>query len=674
MKQLFLLLIFIFSWNISPAQKRFNNKELAKIGNQTITVGDFLALYKKNNKEVKDTISVEDNLKLYVNFRLKVLEAEKLGLDTLTSFKKELKSYRKQLAKPYFTDKKVVNELAKQAWQRMQYDVRASHILVKLPVNPTPEDTLKAWNKIQKIRTEIINGKNFGIAAQEYSDDASARDQKVISGKRRGKKGNHGDLGYFTVFSMVYPFENAAYNTPVGKISKPIRTRYGYHILKITDKKPALGVAEVEHIFVALPAGSNTKDSLQKSKKIHYIYNQIIKGMSFEEAARKYSEDKGSALLGGKLPRFTSDRIVPQFVETIDTLKRGEISKPFQTIYGFHIIRLIKRTRPGNFKTEEPKIYERIKSGNRITIEKQAVIKRLKKENDLKINKSNTSNFISNLASEIKKGKAPEYLKTLVPKTLFTLGKKDKETITTKEFGKYFLENKNNLHGKNTVIALNNLLNKFIDYKLFNYEDKHLEEKNPEFKELMKEYHDGILLFNITDKMVWSKASSDSAGLKNFYNGHKENYVQPKRIQVITFTFPKNVLSSLEKEISNKITGDTLVAIIKRLNTTASSMIKIDTGTFIKGENKILKHIDWKKRSWSGPMSLNDNTDVFVYIKNIFPKSIKTYNQALGEIISDYQDQLDREWIKQLKEHYEVQINQKTFRKLKRKLSHNKKP
>jgi len=326
-------------------------------------------------------------------------------MDTAASFIKELKGYRKQLARPYFVDERMTDSMVKEAYNRMKYDVRVSHILIRVSPDAAPADTLKAWNKINKIRLEIISGLNFGVAAAKYSEDPSARDQKAIPGKQRGHRGNRGDLGYFTVFNMVYPFETVAYTTPVDSISKPVRTRYGYHLIKVTDRRPAMGVAKVEHIFVALKPGFTPADSVVKAKKIQNIYAKIKGGMSFEEAAKKYSEDRGSANRGGKLPRFSSGRIVPQFVEQVDKLKPGGISMPFQTIYGFHIIKLLSRKPPGSFDEEQSGIEEQVARGQRAEKSKEAVLAKIKKDNDLRIYQDAKAAIIHAVDSSVLTGK-----------------------------------------------------------------------------------------------------------------------------------------------------------------------------------------------------------------------------------------------------------------------------
>ncbi|UBM63205.1 peptidylprolyl isomerase [Candidatus Sulfidibacterium hydrothermale] len=646
------------------AQKSLLRKELINIDGQKVTAGDFLKMYEKNGTEGNDTTSLSNYLQLYINFRLKVLEAEKRGMDTLPGFKKELNSYRKQLARPYFTDKQVTDSLVKQAYQRLQYDIRASHILVRVSPNASPADTLKAWKKINHIRSEIIHGMDFEQAAVKYSEDPSARDIKAIPGKQRGRRGNHGDLGYFTVFNMVYPFEEAAYNTPVDSVSKPIRTRFGYHLIKVTDKRPAMGVAEVEHIFVALKPGYTKADSLAKAEKIQKIYQKIKAGMPFEEAARKYSEDRGSAGNGGKLPRFSSSRIVPQFVEQIDSLKPGQISKPFQTIYGFHIIKLLDRKRPGSFKQEEPRLKEQVARDQRARKSKEAVLAKIKKEHHLRVYQDAKAAIFQAIDTTVLSGHfKTENLKGNWNHALMEIGEKEPTVYVQEDFARFVEKNQHKGHYTNKAIMLDHLFKQFVDQNCLDYENQHLEDFYPDFKALMQEYHDGILLFNLMDQMVWTKAMKDTTGLKKYYTQHREKYKHGTEAAAYLFSFQKNELSRMDSIFKQYPDPEDLIHNLKKLKIKRQTL-KIDSGTFQHGDNRILDTIPWKP-GYSKPIFSDVDNRVFVvYIKEIISPGLMSFDQAKGLVASDYQDLLEKNWVTQLRAKYPVKVNEKVLNKL----------
>ncbi len=664
MRKVWFFAAFIFFTANVHAQESLMRKELLNIDGQKVTAGEFLQGYNKNGAEGEDTTSLQDYLQLYINFRLKVLEAEKLKMDTIPAFKRELKGYRKQLARPYFVDERITDSLVKEAYNRMRFDVRASHILIRVSPDASPVDTLKAWNKISKIRSEIMNGLDFGVAAVKYSEDPSARDKKAIPGKQRGHRGNRGDLGYFTVFNMVYPFETAAYTTPVGSVSKPVRTRYGYHLIKVTDKRPAMGVADVEHIFVALKPGFTPADSAAKAKKIQNIYRKIKEGMPFEEAAKKYSEDRGSANNGGKLPKFSSGRIVPQFVEQVDKLKPGEISKPFQTIYGFHIIKLLSRKRPGSFDEEHSSLVEQVARDQRAEKSKEAVLVKIKKDNDLRIYQDAKAALINAVDSSVLDG---NFKADSLPGTwnhaLMEIGKTEPKVYTQQDFARYIQRHQHERSYHNKSLMLNHLFKGFVDDNCLQYENEHLEDFYPDFKALMSEYHDGILLFNLMDRLVWTKAMKDTVGLQSFYKGHRLKYKHGEEAEAIIFSCPKPFLKQMKTLLSQtKDMGHLLQAI--RKHQVKIKGLEADSGTFQKGDNGLPDSIAWIPGLSKSIPSGVENRVSMVFIKKIIPPGLMSFEQARGLVVSDYQDYLEKIWVQQLRKKYPVQVNEKVLNRL----------
>ena len=658
------LLILMLMFQVTQAQafKSLDKHTLITIGDEKIPVHEFLRVYEKNNtaEEQQKPDALKEYLDLYINFKLKVMEAEALKMDTLASFKKELSGYRKELAKPYFTDETVNEKLLKEAYDRMQYDIRASHILLMVDKNASPEDTLKAWNKINKIRQEIINGKDFAIAADEYSDDPSAKDMKEIPGKQAFRPGNHGDLGYFTVFNMVYPFETAAYNTPVGEISQPVRTQYGYHLVKVTDKKPAMGVAEVAHIFVRLRPNASENDVKRKTEKINNIYKKLQDSTSWEAAVTQYSEDKGSVTKGGRLSKFTCSRIVPEFVKAIDSLKPGEYSKPVRTMYGWHIIKLISTKKPGTFEEEKAGIEERLKKDERSQLSEKAVISKIKKDNGLKIfddAKSEIFNAIDTtvLTQNFKADSLPSTLN----KTILKLGK---VTKTQQDFARYVEKVQKKQVNIDKNVYLNQLFNQFVNNTCLEFKDKNLEKEYPEFADLMQEYHDGILLFNLSDKKVWSKAVQDTAGLKAFYEQNRVNYQWKPRAEATVYQISnKNDVDKALKIIKN---NDDDGKIAETLLQDSISSVKIIPGKFERGDNKYVDTVDWKPGFYKASTSDVEDLTVFVKIKKIIKPQAKTLEEARGLVTADYQTYLEKEWIKDLKQKYPVKVNEKVFNKI----------
>ena len=337
----------------------YAKKTLITIGDKEISAKEFMDTYEKNNvkTDVIDKKNVDEYLGLYIDFKLKVTEAEALKMDTVPSFVKELKNYRDQLAKPYFSNDDITEELVKEAYERIQYDMNAAHILIKCDAKAMPADTLAAYNKAMSVRERVLNGEDFGTVAVEMSDDPSARDMAEIPGVRRAYVGNRGELGYFSAFDMVYPFETGVYTTEVGEVSMPIRSDFGYHVIKVNSKTPALGVIRAAHIFLASnPNDPNAADSIL-SVKANNIYKELMTDQSkWSEFVKRYSEDKGTVTNNGVLSPFRVNQIVPEFITAVKNLEIGGISEPVKTNFGYHIIRLVATTPPSSFEAEKTKL------------------------------------------------------------------------------------------------------------------------------------------------------------------------------------------------------------------------------------------------------------------------------------------------------------------------------
>ncbi len=657
-KGLIFTLIIAFSANSTMAQKFFQKKALVTIGDEKISSDEFLKVYEKNNTEdnLYNEEAINDYLSLYINFKLKVLEAEALKMDTISSFIKELDGYRTQLAKPYFIDETVNEQLLDEAYNHLKKDIRASHILIMSNENAAPEDTLIAFNKITKIREEVILGKNFAEAAVEYSDDPSAKDREAIPNQQRFKPGNKGDLGYFTVFNMVYPFELAAYNTDTNQISPIVRTKYGYHVLKVTEIKDAMGSAEVAHIFVALRPEATTQDSLRKVEKINNIYSKIQDGMSFEAAVIEYSEDKGSVKNQGRLSKFSSNRVVPQFVEAVDVLEINDISEPISTAYGLHIIKLISIERPESFDEESAKLKERLTKDQRSRKSEDAVISKIKADNSFKTYPNDIAIVFAAIDSTVldKKFVADSLANMTNP-----VIKLKKQTYSQYEFAKFVQSNQSRQENIDKDVYLNQLFTQFEKESCLDFMDKNLENQYPEFKDLIQEYHDGILLFNLTDEKVWTKAVKDTIGLQNYFDNNRDNYTWDERVNATVYKLNDKSISDEVLIIINKYDSDGDIA--NEFNADSINSVQIIPDKYEKGDNKYIDTIEWKVGISDAIDSDVEELTVFVKINEVIPPQQKELDEARGLVTADYQTFLEKEWIEQLKEKYPVTINSKVL-------------
>jgi peptidyl-prolyl cis-trans isomerase SurA len=627
-----------------------NTNTLMTVGSDKVGKQEFENVFKKNNSKLAanpDEKTLREYLDLYINFKLKVLEAKSYGMDTAVSFRKELAGYRKQLAAPYLTDKEVTEQLINEAYDRSKKEIRASHILINCKEDASAKDTLAAYNKIMAIRKKILEKKeDFGKVAMESSEDPSA-------------KTNKGDLGFFSVFAMVYSFESACYKAKQGSITMPFRTKYGYHIVKVVDSRPAQGEVKVAHIMLRATAKLSKEDSLRNQNKINEVYKMLEGGQKFEELAKQYSEDKGSAKNGGILPVFGTGKMVPEFESEAFALKNvNDYSKPFATSYGWHIVKLIERKSLPTFDAAKADIKAKISRDSRADINKQSFIVKLKKEYKFTETPASLKKFYSKADSALALSafKKPE---TINPKDpIFTIGT---SVYTIADYADYLSQYQFNMLKDNMPKAKKEAYDNFVNKTLLDYEENKLDQKYPEFKTLMEEYRDGILLFELTDQKVWSAAVKDTAGLELFFEQNKVNYQWADRLDAKIYTCANEVIANdVRKLIKNKkISEDSL---LRRINKTNPLNLAIKSDKFEKGENAIIDGIVWKKSVT--PNIVANNTVVFVKVNAKLNAQTKALNEVRGTVTADYQNKLEKEWIGILKQKYPVQVDDTVFRTL----------
>lgn len=545
-----ILLSFFFLLNVQ-AQKQ-NKQVLLKIDTEEITVDEFLKAYKKSNTNNIDnpTTSINDYLDLYINYRLKVVEAKSLKMDTITRLKEELDGYAIKLAEPYLYDQKSNDDLLNEAYQRLLIDVRASHILIACDENANPFDSLKAYQKIIDLKQRAINGESFEQLAAQYSDDLSARDQTDDQGQII-KKGNAGDLGYFSVFDMVYPFENAAYETSPGSISDPVRTRFGYHIIKTTDTHKALGKVTVAHLFLA-DNFENKEDNSQKYK-IFDLYRRLQHGENFEKLVSDYSEDRTTKMKNGILPTFGANQMVPSFYLTIFSVDSiGGYSKPIQTPYGWHIIKLIKRESYGSFEDEKITLTNELMKDSRSLISKTAKLNHFKNELGLKLFSKAKDELFTVIDSSLLIGNWELSKAKGLNQNLLKIGKQYK---TQFDFAEYINKNQVYNSSHNLISLYEKLYNDFVNMICEQYFYHHLTDTQPEYRNMMEEYSDGVLLFELMEEKIWKKSMSDEKELNEFFKNNQTKYSNSEFKEVKGFVisdYQKYLEDNWIKELKNK--------------------------------------------------------------------------------------------------------------------------
>ena len=580
MKKLIITLLALaglFTGNLNAQNK---SDILVKIGNKDITTGEFLNTYSKNNNINTATENdLRDYLDLFINFKMKVMEGEEMQMDTSRQFKLELQSYKKQSSQQYLVDKEVTESLVNEAISRAKVNVRASHILVNCPEKATGKDTVAAYNKAISLRNEILSGKiTFADAAFRSSDDPSARDM-VNPQNGRLHYGNKGDLGYFTVFDLIYPFETAAYNTKVGDISMPVRTRFGYHLIYVTDRIDAVQEITIAQIFVADTLARLGQQSAETAKKLKDIQNALAAGTSFEEAVKQYSDDRTTDN-GGLQEPFAPNRRQGDFVKAILSLQPEQISQPIASQNGWHIVKLVE-TKP--VVLDDDALYtlrNRISRDDRSHKSKDSFIAKLKKEYNY--NESGRAKamkfFLKNMPAEffqmkeVKLQNAPG-IEKLKPMCTYS-----DQQVSAEEFAKYFDRFKGmRLKPDEFAGFLDERFENYVQEKMTRYERDRLEEKYPEFQSLVQEFHDGMVLYEINTKKVWTAATTDTVGLEQFYEANKEKYIDPAtaepskldEIRAIVITdfqeyIDKQWIEELKKKYNPTINQKAFEAILKK--------------------------------------------------------------------------------------------------------------
>jgi peptidyl-prolyl cis-trans isomerase SurA len=635
------VLSFIVACFYCPAFAQDKNATVLTVDGEPTSLEEFENIFRKNNRDSAITAqSLDEYMELFINFKLKVKEAREAGLDTVKKFKTELDGYRAQLARPYLTDSDKLNDLMREAYQNQTQEVRAMHILIKADANATPADTLKAYNKAMAIRERLTKGEDFASLAKAVSEDPSAKE-------------NGGDLGYFTAFQMVYPFEKAAYSTKVGDVSMPVRTRYGYHLIKVVDKRSARGEIHVAHIVVK--PKSETDGEVNAQTKINEIYQKILSGEStFEDLASKFSDDQTSAKKGGDLAWFGTGKMVIEFEDAAFSLKNnGDVSQPFKTAFGWHIVKRLDYKPLPSYESMEKELKNKVSKDSRAEQTKKSFVDKLKKEYAYTIDEAELAKLVEKADSNAFEGKLYVNKKSLDKPLISMTG----FTYTVNDFNEHMRTKGRSKPTMSPADFVKTSAYKLGEDKLLQLEDARLEEKHTAFRLLMKEYREGILLFEMTDQMVWSKAVKDTAGLAAYYEANKENFKWPERANVIIYTCSSADIAKKARKMLNADKDKSTIA--GELNQESQLNLQVQEGVYMLEDNMLLSKIPWKV-GISDDIADNGQI-VIVQFKEIIPPTVKKLDEARGMITSEYQTYLEQQWIAEMRTEHKYKVNQEVL-------------
>ncbi len=663
----------------SEFMKEFN----ANVGNQLAE--------KKGVTETEKRLALEEYAELYALFRAKERDALAQGFDTMARLRKELNQYRKELAAPYLTDSTVMERLLAEAYERNHTSLRAAHLLIPVQKDATPDDTLRAYNYIMALRKRIVeDGEDFHAVTSEvlhrFNPQAPSRPEE-------------GDLGYFSVFNMVYPFENAAYALKVGEVSMPVRTQYGYHLIKLLDRVEGLyGEVTMAHIWL------HSKDSNERALDINKIYQQLQNGVSFERLARQ-SDDRTTAEEGGVLANATLTQLPPEYIHAIVNMKEGEFSKPFFTQYGWHIVKLIKRDTLPPLKNLEGYYKQKMTRDQRGTASRTTFAADCRRKYG--IVDCTTTPVEQPKATKAKKGKKKasaepvkmmatlDYLIAHVSDSVITGQWRFKDSIfkdttplvitpakryTALDVAHYIKKNQKRINVVAIDYYVRGKYTEFLDSVSIDYADSQLENENEEFAELVNEYRRGLMIFNYNDRMIWSAALRDTAGFVQFYNRESRTKNLNNPDDSIYFFHPRARVTMLSVANSDALAAEKARQVVEkaRLKSKGSSemkallmkninrkkypsddLVEVSVDLVEQTRQKLLEANQWQEGTYIQPQQKGYR---IVAVEEILPRSLKDLRSARGYYLNGYQNELEKRLNEQLKAKYNVKIHRDVLR------------
>lgn len=614
-------------------------------GKNAVPKDEFVRAFNKNPNVTTDRkAALKEYLDMYINFKLKVQAAYDEGLEKDPTQQYEMDNFRRQIADNIINEQANVKELVKQAFERSQKEILLSQIFI--PTVPG-EDSMQQYQKIQEAYKALKEGKNFETACQEYSTDEDTRK-------------SNGDLGYVTAFTLPYEFENVIYGLKPNEFSSPYKSKIGYHIFKNVSERKSLGSRRVAQILIAMPPGSSEEEKVLAQKKADSVYQLIKDGQNFGKIAAAVSNDLSSNNNNGELPEFTTGTYSPDFEQAAFGLKNtGDVSKPFQTAHGFHIIKLLEAKSAASDITDAATfatVQEKVIKDNRMDQAKKALIGKILTQIKYKPATFKSKDLFAYTDSVLEEKKAT-VIGVNGKTVIFSFAKKN---ITGEDWTTYVKSIKN---GSETFSPdYNQLLKQYTNVAAEEYYRDHLGDYNADYAKQVQEFKEANLLFAIMEKKVWGTANMDSTGLKAYYNTHKEKYIWPASADALIITannqqLSDSLLKKLKLDINNwrDITGK------------FESDVIADSGRYELSQLPVVDRTNFTKGLFTAPTkNANDGSYSFNYIVNIYKEpSQRSFDDSRGMVISDYQQVLEEKWITELRKKYTVAVNEAVFQTIK---------
>ena len=647
-----ILSVFLLAFLFAATAFSQNKKDiLLTIDDNPVYAKEFVRVYQKNLDLVQDESQkdIDGYLDLFIDYKLKIAEAKAQHLNEKADYKKELTQYRDQLSRNYLFEDQITEELAKEAYERGKEEIEASHILIQVGYDAMPQDTLAAYNKIKSIHDKAIKGADFDQLAKDFSEEPNAKETA-------------GHLGYFSVFGMVYPFETAAYNTKKGEVSDIIRSQFGYHILKVKDKRQRLPKIIVSHIMISENKGAKNFDP---EERINEIATMLKQGQSFESLAKEYSDDKSSGAKGGQLIPFTKGELrSPEFEDAAYNLKNpGDISGPVKSDFGWHIIRMDEVLTPESFEEQKIALEKRVSQGDRAKLVTYAVNKKIKDKYGFKTGADYIPYFDTYVTDTVLSRKwKMEPIPSNEDKTLFTIGN---QKVMFSDFAKYIeVRQKNSKPYQQKESLLVGFYDEFETNELKDYFRNQLEKENEDYAAILNEYRDGLLIFDVMEHNIWQKAKNDTIGLQTYFEKTNQNYKWEQRLDADVFSATSQMTAQRVQKMLED--GKTAEQIKMELNPDGEVNVILSQGAFEVGQSDLPDNLAIKE-GISEIYHSNGSYSV-VNVKEILPPGLKSLEDVKGKVISSYQNDLETEWMNSLHSKYKVEVNNKTLKRVKKDL------
>ncbi|MCB9317050.1 MAG: peptidylprolyl isomerase [Lewinellaceae bacterium] len=653
---LFSTCLFLLLGTFAQAQpaKHSDDPVLFSVKGNPVHVSEFQHIYTKTNQQNADfsEASLKEYLDLYIKFKLKVQKARDMQLDTVPAFQSELDGYRRQLAASYLVDKEVTDKLVREVYEHMKQDVDISHIFVAVDINAPAADSMAAYNRAMRLLKQVQNGASFEQVARDSSDDKSA-------------KTNGGNLGFVTAMlpNGYYNLEKAIYNAKAGALLGPIRTNAGYHVVKVNSFRPARGEVEVAQILIR--AGDNEEDNVRKRMQADSVYAQLQRGKGWDEICSRVSEDKMSAEKGGYIGFFGINRYQKSFEDAAFALENdGDISKPVSTTIGWHIIKRISKRGLGSFEELRRPFSELVKRDSRSEIATKSMIERIQKEGNFKEYPENLAKWTAGQTDSVFltfKWK-PNPQKPQTPLMQFGSNK----TYTVADFEEYCARAaRERMRGMGTPMdeVVRKLHQGWVEEVSLEFEESQLDKKYPEFHSQMREYEEGMLLFDAAKQEVWDRANADSTGLEAYFEKNLKNkYMWDERARVSMYTLKSDDPQLLLK-VRDYAAKKSSKEVLEKFNKKEEVLVRLEK-TYEKGKRQELNDI-WKSGSMtSAKADAGTQTASFMKIEAIIPPTPKALEEARGYAVADYQEYLEKQWVERLRAEYPVEVNEAAFKAL----------